>query len=181
MSGPLERLARRVLSLPVVPTLVLCFLAFCFLEPASHFRLADRALALGLPVGLAALGVILVVLAYQIGTVRPSPRWRPRLQAIEQHAPLVIIYLVLLNVFAPFLALLAFLPTASPLMQWMVPPLAFYSSYLLYALFILAGAGLALVLIARLVDRLLLRGPAVRRLAELAGKVAAVVTGAFCV
>jgi hypothetical protein len=179
VSGPLERLARRILGLPVVPTLILCFLAFCFLEPASHFRRADRTLALGLPVGLAELGVILVVLAYQIGTLRPSPRWRSRFEAIEEHAPLIIIYIVLLNVFAPFLALLAFLPTASPPMQWMVPPLAIYSSYLLYALFILAAAGLGLV--ARLVDRLLLRGSAVRRLVALAGKVAAVVTGAFCV
>jgi hypothetical protein len=172
---------RRALDTRVAPTLVLCVLAFYFIDPASHFRMADGVLALGLPIGLVCVLVTLVVLAYQIGSATPSPRWRSRLEAIEDHAPLIIVYLVMLNVFAPFLAVLAYLPTASPIMRWVVPPLAWYSSHLLLALFILAAAGLALVLAARVVDRLLLRGERVRRLARLGGRLAAVATGAFCV
>ena len=77
MSGSLERAVRRVLGTQIVPTLILCVLTPFFVDPASHFRVAGSVLALGLPVGLACFGVILVVLAYQMGRRRHRPSGGP--------------------------------------------------------------------------------------------------------
>jgi hypothetical protein len=163
MSGVVGRAARWLLRLRVLSVLLLCVLTYRFAVMAGTYRLPGRLLALTILAGVVVLALDALLLARRVATATPSETSHHLIHVIERYAPLVVLNLMMLNVVAPVLGLVAgAMDYVSVLKAWLTL-LGWLSGWVLFCLFALGIVGLLAVLGMRLADRIMLRfGPASR-------------------
>ena len=131
---------------------------------AGTYRLPGRLLALTILARVVVLALDALLLARRVATATPSETSHHLVpHVIERYAPLVVLNLMMLNVVAPVLGLVAgAMDYASVLKAWLTL-LGWLSGWVLFCLFALGIVGLLAVLGMRLADRITLRlGPAAR-------------------
>jgi hypothetical protein len=163
--GPFGQWVVRVLRRRVVSSALLFLVTFFLTDTVGHFRRPGEYLSLGLLVGLAFLVLSLLIFLQRLLTMTPSENLRPALEEAERYAALVALNLILLNLLAPVAGLLSLLP-ASPLIHGVLIAISRLSGRLLFALFVVGVGLLAILMVVRILDRVVLRTPPARRVAR---------------
>ena len=162
-----DRAARWLSRLRVLAVFLLWVLTYWFAVMAGTYRLPGRLLALTILAGVVVLALDALLLARRVATATPSETSHHLIHVIERYAPLVVLNLMMLNVVAPVLGLVAgAMDSVSVLKAWLTL-LGWLSGWVLFCLFALGIAGLLAVLGMRLADRIMLRlapPPAARHL-----------------
>jgi hypothetical protein len=178
--GRLGTLVVRLWRRPVVSSAVLLLITLCFTDSVGHFRRPGQYVSLGLLVGFGLLALSLLIFLQRLLTMTPPENLRPALEAAERFAALVALNLIMLNVLAPVAGVLSFLPS-NPLIAGTLAAISRLSGRLLFMLFVLGVGFLVILVLVRVLDRVVLRAPAVRQVARGIHRAAVGVIGLYAV
>ena len=180
MSGSIDRAARRLLRLRVFSLFLLCVLTFWFAMIAGTYRASNRLLALAALVGVIVLALDALLLARRVASATPSSVSTHLLEIAARFAPLAVLNLMILNVFAPVLGFVASLLVNMPVLRTWLTLLGWLSGQALFALFVLGIAGLVAVTAMRLLDLAVRRWRPVERAVTIGDRAVVAVTALYC-
>ena len=163
--GPLGRFVLRLWRMRVTSSVLMFVVTFFLTDTVGHFRRSGPYASLILLVGFGFLALSLLIFLQRLLTMIPPAALGPALEETERYAVLVALNLIILNLLAPVAELLSFLPV-TPLIKVILLAISRLSGQLLFGLFV-AGIGLlALLVLVRILDRVVLRTPAARQVAR---------------
>jgi hypothetical protein len=180
MSGAVDRAARRLLRLRVLSMFLLCVLMFWFAMVAGTYRASNRYLALAVLVGMGLLVLDAALLVRRVSNATPSSVAAHMLEIAARFAPLVVLNLMILNVFAPVLGLIASVIVGMPVLKTWLTILGRLSGQALFGLFVLGLTGLIAVRVMRVLDWAVARWRLVERVVTVGDRAVVVVTGLYC-
>lgn len=180
MSGAVDRTARRLLHRRVLSALLLCALTYWFAVMAGTYRAAEPHLALTILLGVALLSLSALLLARRVATAAPSELAGHVLDVVERCAPLLVLNLMVLNVVAPVLGLVATVLVNMPVLRTYLTLLGWLSGQALCWLFVLGIASVLAVAAMRLLDRAALRWRPVARAAAVMERAIVAATALYC-
>ena len=163
MNGVIGRWTRWCLRTRVGSALLLCALALWFAGLAGTYRAADPYLALSVAAGLCVAILTGVLLACRIAVATPSEVSGRVIHVFERYAPLVVINLIVLNIFAPVIGFAATVLVNMPFWRTYLTLVGSLSAQVICWLFVLAIACVIVVAAVRLLDRAALRWRLVAR------------------
>jgi len=160
--------------------LVVCALALWFVGVSGVFRPADPSLALS-AAGLGVTILAAVVLIHRIAVATPAEVAGRVIHVLERYAPLVVINLIVISIFAPLIGAVANLLVNMPFWKVYLAILGSLSAKVLCWLFALAIACVIAVAVMRLLDRAAHRWSPVARTIGVLDRIIIAAAAVYCV
>ena len=180
MSGLVGHAARGLVGLRTLSGFLLCVLTFWFANYAGAYQAPGPLPGLTVLAGtLLFLGTILVF-ARRIASATPSEFSHGLLETIARYAPFVVLSLIMLNVVAPVVGLVASMMTKLSVLKVALTLVGRLSGQVLFLAFIAAIAVFAAVVLMRLVDRAERRWPAAGRVFSVLERAVIGLSAAYC-